>query len=132
MIIEKLNLSLALAGSLTLYQRLPSLLNPFIGMLADRVDLRLFIILAPGVTAVAMSLLGVAPSYVVLALLLLVAGLSSAAFHVPGPVLIARISGGQVGKGMSYWMTAGELARTVGPLFAVSARKVTLTTGAFP
>jgi FSR family fosmidomycin resistance protein-like MFS transporter len=121
LIIDKLNLSLALAGSLSIYQRLPSVINPFIGLLADRVDLRWFIILAPGVTAIAMSLLGVAPSYVVLALLLLVAGLSSAAFHVPGPVLVARVSGRQVGKGMSFWMTAGELARTVGPLFAVGA-----------
>jgi len=121
LIIDKLNLSLALAGSLSIYQRLPSVINPFIGLLADRVDLRWFIILAPGVTAVAMSLLGVAPSYVVLALLLLVAGLSSAAFHVPGPVLVTRVSGHQVGKGMSFWMTGGELARTVGPLFAVGA-----------
>jgi FSR family fosmidomycin resistance protein-like MFS transporter len=132
LIIDKLNLSLALAGSLTMYQRLPSVINPFIGLLADRVDLRLFIVLAPGVTAVAMSLLGVAPSYVVLALLLLVAGLSSAAFHVPGPVVVARVSGGQVGKGMSFWMTAGELARTAGPLFAVSVVSLLTLEGIWP
>jgi FSR family fosmidomycin resistance protein-like MFS transporter len=132
LLIEKLNLSLALAGSLTLYQRLPSAINPFIGVLADRVDLRSFIILAPGITAVAMSLLGVAPGYAVLALLLLVAGLSAAAFHVPGPVIVARVSGDQVGKGMSFWMTAGELARTVGPLFAVSAVSLLTLEGSWP
>jgi FSR family fosmidomycin resistance protein-like MFS transporter len=121
LLIDKLGLSLALAGSLTLYQRLPSAVSPLIGMVADRIDLRPFLVLTPSVTAVTMSLLGVAPSYIVLALLLLVAGFSSAAFHVPGPVLVARFSGGQVGKGMSFWMTAGELARTVGPLFAVGA-----------
>ena len=41
LIIEKLNLSLVLAGSLTLFSRLPSLLHPFIGLWADRIDLRL-------------------------------------------------------------------------------------------
>lgn len=132
LIIDKLNLSLALAGSLTIYQRLPSAINPLIGMLADRVDLRLFIILAPGVTAVAMSLLGVAPSYIALALLLLVAGLSSAALHVPGPVVVARVSGGALGKGMSFWMTAGELARTVGPLFAVGVVSLLTLEGSWP
>lgn len=132
LIIDKLHLSLALAGSLAIYQRLPSVVNPFIGVLADRIDLRLLIILAPGVTAVAMSLLGVASSYVVLALLLLVGGLSTAAFHVPGPVLVARASGGQVGKGMSFWMTAGELARTIGPLFAVSAVALLTLEGIWP
>lgn len=132
LIIDKLSLSLTLAGSLTLYQRLPSAINPFIGMLADRVDLRWFIILAPSVTAVSMSLLGVAPGYVVLALLLLVAGVSIAAFHVPGPVIVARVSGDQVGKGMSFWMTGGELARAVGPLFAVGAVATLTLEGTWP
>ena len=132
LVIDKLNLSLALAGSLVFFQRSPSIINPFIGVVADRVDLRLFIVFAPGVTAITMSLLGVAPNYVVLALLLLVAGLSTAAFHVPGPVLVARVSGGQLGKGMSFWMTAGELARTVGPLFAVSAVSLLTLEGSWP
>jgi FSR family fosmidomycin resistance protein-like MFS transporter len=120
-IIAKLNLSLTLAGSLTLYNRLPSLLNPFIGMLADRINLRLLVVLAPGVTAVTMSLIGLAPSYAILALLLLAMGLSSAALHVPGPVIVSRVSGRRVGTGMSLWMMAGEMARMVGPIFAVAA-----------
>jgi len=132
LIIDKLSLSMTLAGSLSFYQRLPSVVNPFIGMLADRVDLRLFISLAPGVTAVAMSLLGVAPSYAVAAVLLLVTGLSSAALHVPGPVMVAQVSGDQVGKGMSVWMTGGELARTLGPLIAVSAVSLLTLEGIWP
>jgi len=119
-IIEKLSLSLTLAGSLSIYTRLPSLLNPFIGLWADRIDLRLMVILAPAGTAVAMSLIGLAPSYALLALLLLAAGFSSAALHVPGPVIVTRVSGQRIGAGMSFWMMAGELARTVGPLFAVA------------
>ncbi len=63
LLIEKLTLSLALAGSLTIFIRIPSLLNPLIGMAADRVDMRYMVIAAPAVTAVCMSLIGLAPSY---------------------------------------------------------------------
>jgi len=79
-----------------------------------------------------MSLIGVAPSYAVIAILLLVAGASSAALHVPGPVMVARVSGVRVGKGMSFWMTGGELARTVGPLLAVSAASLWELEGMYP
>ena len=121
LIIQKMELSLTLAGSLTVFQRLPSMANPFIGLLADRVNLRWFVILAPTVTAVAMSAIGLAPTYAALAILLLVAGISSAAWHVPAPVMTAQVSGSRIGQGMSLFMLGGELARTVGPLLAVGA-----------
>ena len=49
-----------------------------------------------------------------------VVGEPGAPDHVVGPVVIARSAGGLVGRGMSLWMTAGELARTVGPIVAVA------------
>jgi len=36
LLIEKLGLSLTLAGSLSVFSGLPSLFNPFLGVLADR------------------------------------------------------------------------------------------------
>jgi len=132
LLIEKLTLSLALAGSFTIFIRIPSLLNPLIGMAADRVDMRYMVVAAPALTAVCMSLIGLAPSYGGVALLLFVAGCSAAAFHVPAPVMIARVSGSQVGKGMSFFMAAGELARTVGPLVAVAAVSVWGFEGSYP
>lgn len=132
LLIEKLSLSLALAGSLTVFIRVPSLLNPLIGVVADRIDMRYMVISAPAVTAVCMSLIGLAPSYGVVAVLLSVAGLSAAVFHVPGPVMIATVSGFQVGKGMSFFMAAGEFARTVGPLVAVAAVSLWGFEGSYP
>ena len=44
---DKLGVGYTLAGSLAIFMQLPSLLNPFIGYLADRANLRWFIILAP-------------------------------------------------------------------------------------
>ena len=119
LIIEKLSLSLAQAGSLWGFLQLPALLNPFIGYLADRFSLRYFVILAPAVTGTLMSLLGLAPNYGTLVILLLATGVSVACFHAPAPPMIARMSGVRLGKGMSWFMAGGELGRTVGPLLAV-------------
>ncbi len=118
---ERLAVDYAAIGGLAVFMQIPSLLQPFIGHAADRISLRYFIILAPAATATVCSLLGLANSYVLLALLLLVAGLSSAAFHAPAPAMIGRISGNRVGTGMSFFMAAGELGRTVGPLMVIAA-----------
>jgi len=119
--IEKLWSSNMQAGSLMVFLQLPSLLQPLIGQLSARWDLRYFAILGPAVTAVAMSLLGIAPNYAWLALLLVIAGSSSAAFHAVVPVLAGRFSGQYLGRGMSFWMVGGELGRVLGPLAIASA-----------
>ncbi len=119
--IDKLSLSLTMAGSLTAIQQLPGVLNPFIGYLADKISLRYFVILAPALTATLIGSLGLAPNYLTLVLIFLMAGVSTAAFHAPAPAMIGRISGKSVGRGMSYFMAAGEMARTLGPLVAVWA-----------
>ena len=129
-LMERLSLSLTLAGSLTAIMQFPALLNPFIGYLADKVSLRYFVILAPAVTATLISSLGWAPNYFSLAVLLFVTGISVASFHAPAPAMVARISGKKVGLGMSLFMAGGELGRTIGPLLAVWA-VTTLTLDGF-
>jgi FSR family fosmidomycin resistance protein-like MFS transporter len=122
--VEKLSLSNTAAGLLSTFLQIPSLLQPIIGHLADRTTLRWIVVLGPAVTATAMSLLGWAPSYAVLAFLLFIAGLSVAAFHATAPVAVGFLSGNQLGRGMGYWMVGGELGRTIGPLVVVSALAV--------
>lgn len=121
LLIEKLSLSLTLAGSLSALTSLSGLLNPFIGYLADKVSLRYFVIFAPGVTATLISSMGFAPSYFILATILFVTGISVAAFHAPAPAMIGEVSGKKVGLGMSLFMAGGELGRSIGPLLAVWA-----------
>jgi FSR family fosmidomycin resistance protein-like MFS transporter len=116
---ERLSTNYTLTGSLAIYAQLPSLINPFIGYLADKASLRYFIILAPAITATLMSFMGLASTYLSLALILFAAGISIAAFHAPAPAMIARVSGQKVGTGMSIFMASGELGRTLGPLFVV-------------
>jgi FSR family fosmidomycin resistance protein-like MFS transporter len=119
--IANLSLSMTEAGLLTVFMQGPSLLQPFIGHLADRISLRTFVILAPAVTAMMMSLLGVAPGYAVLALFLVAVGFSSASLHAVGPVIAGNLSGRNLGRGMGFWMVGGELGRTLGPIVIVSA-----------
>lgn len=119
-IIERLAIPLTAAGGLATIVRTFSLIQPFLGVLSDRSDMRAFVILAPAVTAVSMSLLGVAPDYLSLAILLAVAGLSSAAFHPPAAAVVSRSSGSKAGRGASLYMFGGEMARSAGPVFIVS------------
>ena len=121
LLIEKLSMTLTQAGLLSTVMQIPALLNPHVGAMADRISVRYFIILAPAMTAVPMSLIGVAPNYGILMLLLFISGISVAVFHVPAPVMVSRLSGTKVGKGMSFFMSGGEFARTVGPMAAVGA-----------
>ena len=121
LLIDKFSISYSLVGVLSLFQRLPSLLSPLLGLMADKIAMRYLVISSPAITAVSMSLIGVAPSYTVLCILLLVMGISSMMFHVPSPVMIKKISGTKIGKGMSCYMFGGEIARTVGPLIILGA-----------
>jgi FSR family fosmidomycin resistance protein-like MFS transporter len=132
LLIEKLSLTLTQAGFLSTIMQLPALLNPYIGVLADRISVRYFVILAPAMTAVPMSLIGVAPSYSILLLLLFITGISVSIFHVPAPVMIAQLSASRKGRGMSFFMTGGELARTIGPLVAVAGVTLLGLDGFYP
>ena len=122
--VEKLSLTNTAAGLLSVFLQIPSLFQPFIGHLADRTALRWIVVLGPAVTATAMSFLGWAPGYVGLALLLLLAGVSVAAFHATAPVAVGYLSGKRLGRGMGFFMVGGELGRTLGPLVVVSALAV--------
>lgn len=116
LLIDRLGLSLLLAGSLSVFSLLPSLLSPLIGYLADRFTVRYLVIFAPAVTATLATLIGFMPSYGMAALLLFTMGLSVMSFHAPAPAMIAHIAGKKVGRGMSFFMAGGELGRTLAPL----------------
>ncbi len=121
LIIEKFSISLSFASFLTIIQRLPSLFNPLVGYAADKLPIRYLLIVAPAITVICMSLIGVAPHIIVLIVLLLTSGIGVSLFHVPSPVMIRKVSGDRIGKGMSFYMLGGEIARSVGPLYILAA-----------
>lgn len=121
LLIEKLGISFTMVGALNVINRVPMLVNPFLGLLADRIHMRFLVIFTPLLTAITASLLGAAPNITYLAILIFVMGLSAALFHVPSPVMIRKVSGDYVGRGMSFYMFGGEVARTIGPLVILGA-----------
>lgn len=122
-ILQNFSLSKMQGGTLSAYNQFPSLVQPVIGYISDRRNLRWVVILAPAISAITMSMLGVAPGYWTIALLLLIAGFSNAGLHAVGTAITGRLSGDKIGKGMSFWMVAGETGRAVGPLAVVTAIK---------
>jgi len=90
LLIEKLGISYSLVSLLSFIQKTPNLINPFIGLLADKIQMRFMVIFTPVITAVTMSLLGIALTYIMLAILLFIMGISSAFFHVPAPVMVKK------------------------------------------
>lgn len=120
-LIEKFSLSNLGGGSLTLFFSLPSLLQPVIGAFADRRNLKIMVSLAPFITGVVMTLLGLTASPVIMMVMLVFAGLSSASLHAIGPALNSKHAGKKLGKGMSFWVNAGTLGYALGALLLVSA-----------
>lgn len=121
LLIAKLGMSLSMTAFLDIARRIPALFNPLLGLITERTGGKYIVILTPAVTAVSMCLIGLADSFAMLLILLFVAGISAALFHIPTPVIIKEASGDRIGTGMSFFMVGGELARTLGPLLAISA-----------
>lgn len=118
---DKLALSLFVASLMVPAQQMPSVLQPFIGVLADRTSKRWFVVLAPGVAGISTSSIGLAPHIGIVLIMLLVSGLASAAFHTPAVALVGEYGGKKMGQAMAIFMAGGELARAVGPLMITGA-----------
>ena len=113
LLIEKFELTYSLSALWDIIIRIPWFLNPLFGIIAEKTAARYIVIFTPAVTAIAMSLLGVAPTFAAISILLFVAGISSGMFHVPTPVMVQQLSGKFVGKGMSYYMFVVETCFSV-------------------
>jgi FSR family fosmidomycin resistance protein-like MFS transporter len=120
LLIQNLSLNTTLAGMLTVFNQIPNLLQPFIGHIADRRNLKWLVILAPTFSGILVTLVGVAPSFGVAGLLMFLAGFSSAGFHAIAPAMVGSRSGKMVGRGMGFFMVGGELGFGIGPLLVVA------------
>ena len=120
-LMDNLGMSIALAASLAMTWSLAaSVIQPAAGYLAERYGRKFFVSGGPLVSGIFLSLIGLAPSIEILALILILGGIGSAAFHPPG----AAMSGGAAeGKGsglrMSIFAFCGLLGFAVGPLMVV-------------
>lgn len=95
-----------------------SVLQPIFGWAADRWPSTWMVPAGVAWTGGLMCLLGVAPNYAALLLVIFVTGLGTAAFHPIASMGAARASGSQRGLGMSLFSVGGNLGFAIGPVVA--------------
>jgi len=120
LLIQKLGINVTEASLLDVIRRIPALFNPYLGLIISRKDIRFFTIISPLSTAVFMSFIGIAPNYIILLILLFLAGISAQIFHISTPAIVKEVTP-KMGFGMSMFMVGGELARSLAPLIATAA-----------
>ena len=122
LLIEKLSLSLTAASGLASIPSITSaIFQPLYGMASDRIRGRLFILFGPFLSIVCMGLIGVVPNTWLLGLLLLLAGIGSAAFHPQAVAAAGAVSGAHKGLGISLFTFGGSLGFALGPLAIIGA-----------
>ena len=117
LLIVNLNLSLAAAGTLQMcFQLANSVAQLGFGHIADRWRPWLLLVAGPVLCVSTITLIGLAPDPITLALVLVVGGLGGAAFHPPAAALVHRLSGAQRGMAMSTHITSGTVGQAMAPL----------------
>jgi MFS transporter, FSR family, fosmidomycin resistance protein len=117
LLIPRLGLSLKAAGALAmLFQLAASVSQLGFGRLADRWHPRRLLIVGPIITVVLLSLIGVAPTTMWLAVILVLGGLGAAMFHPPGAMMAHRLSADRPSLGMSIFIGGGTIGFALSPL----------------
>lgn len=116
LLITKFGLTLFLAGLLAPIAQGASVGQPLFGYLADRWGARRFVVLTVATTGSFAGLIGLAPSYLVLAGLLFALGLSSALYHPAGSALLTRAVTGKWGSALAIYHLGGNLGLAAGPI----------------
>ena len=116
LLIQKLNLTLTLAGSLVTIRALASFFTqPAVGYISDRTGMHQFVLFGPLITGIFIGLLGIAPSYWFLSLCLILGGIGHSALHPQGAAMIGNIGRRRAGFFMSIWIIGGTLGMALGP-----------------
>ncbi|HVO37392.1 MAG TPA: MFS transporter [Spirochaetia bacterium] len=115
-VMERFGLSLPLIGTISMIAALASALSqPVFGTIFDRYGIASSVYLAPLVTGILISCLGVAGSFPLFLVLLFLGCLGSAAFHPKGASVTPSLSGRHPEIGMAVFSAGGNLGFAAGP-----------------
>jgi FSR family fosmidomycin resistance protein-like MFS transporter len=119
LLVARLHLSLTLVGTLVALSSLSSSFSqPFFGLLADRLRRPWLIGLGPICAAAFMSTIGLAPSFWVLVVLVMLGGMGVSWFH-PQSAVLATEASPRRSLAMSVFITGGTLGGALGPAISV-------------
>lgn len=113
----KYDLSLTRTAALaTVLSITASFIQPLQGYLADKLGKHYFVALGPLLTAAFLSMIGLAPDYGTLVVLLILGGIGTSMFHPQAASMVVSASGPRQGLGMSVFVTGGTLGVAVAPM----------------
>ncbi len=116
---EGLALSFFQVGIITfVFQITASLLQPLIGLAADRRPMNAILPVGMGFTLVGLFLLAFAKTYGLILLSVAVIGIGSAVFHPEASRVARAASGGRHGFAQSLFQVGGNFGQSTGPLLA--------------
>lgn len=117
-ILVSMGLSVSLAGTLMAALLVGQGMQPLTGLASDKFGGRGFIIAGLAGTSLCGALVGFAPGYWTLILLLVVIGLSNSMFHPQALVVVRGLAGRQHGSATSIFLVGGEVGRGIWPVLA--------------
>ena len=114
---EKFSLNLTQVGLITGMNRLLAfVVQPSIGYLADHYRTRFFVLGGPLLTITFISLVGIAPTFPLLLVFIILGSVGSSMFHPTAAGMVSTFSGSRIGFSMSIFNMGGNLAFGLGPL----------------
>jgi FSR family fosmidomycin resistance protein-like MFS transporter len=118
---DRFSLSYTAVGGIVLAsQASSSLIQPLFGLWSDRRGAMWLLPAGVALGGVGIALAADAPSYWLVLLLVLVAGLGSAAFHPEGSKFAGFVSGRKRASGMAWFSIGGNLGFALGPVTATA------------
>src|SRR6266851_2400009 len=111
-----LGLTYAATGVIVLMANVTSsLIQPLFGFLADKTARRWLLPLSVFLSAIGISLIGVAPSYYAVLALVMLGGFGVAAYHPEGYRTATQVAGERKATGVSIFSTGGNIGIALGP-----------------
>jgi FSR family fosmidomycin resistance protein-like MFS transporter len=98
-----------------LYAISSSLMQPAYGFISDRYARRFFAVFGPTITAIFVSMIGLASSYGALIVLLIAGGIGIGSFHPQAAAMAAAASGERRRIGMALFSALGTIGFAFGP-----------------
>jgi FSR family fosmidomycin resistance protein-like MFS transporter len=120
-LVERFDLSYTEAGALALAATISSsLIQPLFGVWSDARGALWLLPAGVALAGVGMAAAALAPSYPLVFLAVLAAGIGVAAYHPEGSKFASYVSGSRRASGMSFFSVGGNVGFALGPIFASS------------
>jgi FSR family fosmidomycin resistance protein-like MFS transporter len=117
-LVAERGLTLAAAGALVLAATVSSsVVQPLFGIFSDNRPLPALMPLGVLLAGIGMALVGVAPSYPLIFLCVILSGIGVAAFHPEAARFANYVSGSRRARGMSFFSVGGNAGFALGPVF---------------